>query len=249
MCKIEKLLQEKYIEQDLAQLELKLGYQFKNQLLFIKSLSHPSLKQNYAFKLYFTKQKFEFEKLEFLGDAVLNLIITDALINSQEKITEGELAKFKNHLVSRKVIADIALNLGINNFLILTIGEQKSGGRKNISNLENALEAIIGAIYLDSDFTQTKKIVTSLWEEDLANISNIILDPKGSLQTLAHSLQLGEPKYQLLEQSGKQNEPTFKIQVQLEDDWSQIAQGKTKKEAEILAAEKLLRLLQTKKAS
>ncbi len=243
MSKVEKTLLQKYEELGIALLEEHLGYSFKNKLLIVKALSHPSLKQIHDFKLYFAKQKLEFEKLEFLGDAVLNLSITQLLLDSYPHVNEGTLAKFKNHLVSKKIITKIAIALDIKNFLILTQGEIKSGGKTNLNNLENAVEALLGAIYLDSDFCVVIKVINMLWREQIENIGTLALDPKGSLQEVAHLLSLGIPQYLLLSQTGKQNDLTFEIQVSLGENLVSNGVGKTKKEAEIQAAQILLRLL------
>jgi ribonuclease-3 len=243
MSKIEKFLLSKYKEQSLDRLERLLGYEFKNKLLFVKSMSHPSLKQKHDFKLYFSTQKHEFEKLEFLGDAVLNLITTKLLIDLYPRLTEGVLAKFKNYLVSKKVLSQISLDISLPDFLLMTDGEKKTGGQTNDRNLENALEALMAAIFLDSDLLIVTQIVKKLWHKYIEAMGDLVLDPKSSLQELAHLMSLGVPKYEVIDKIGADNNPMFTVRVSLKDNLFVEAEGKSKKEAEINSAKKLLTML------
>jgi hypothetical protein len=243
MSKVEKFLLNKYSEQNLNKLEELIGYKFNDKLLFVKSLSHPSLKQQHKLKLYFVNQKHEFEKLEFLGDAVLNLIVIQMLIDKYPELTEGSLAKFKNYLVSKKVLAKIALDIQLSDFLIITEGEKKSGGKTNASNLENALEALIAAVYLDSDIIVTQEIVKTLWKKYIENMNSVVLDPKSSLQELSHLMSLGVPAYEVLSQTSSDHDPLFTVRVSLSNNLHSEGTGKSKKDAEINSAKKLLTLL------
>jgi ribonuclease-3 len=244
MCKTEKFLLEKYKQHELSKLETLLKYTFKDSLLLIKALSHPSLKQHDNLKKYFEKQKYEFEKLELLGDAVLGMIIVELLVDYYPRFNESMIAKFRNFLVSKKTIAKVASRIKLFDFWIMTDGEKKSGGNKNISNLENTLEALIGAIYLDSsDINIIKNVIKNLWLKHIETVNLMILDPKSSLQELSCVMDLGVPKYEIMKQEGLPNSPTFTSKVFLENGAYKEGCGKSKKEAEIAAAQKLLTLL------
>ncbi len=240
----ETILLEKYEQHELTKLEAMLKYDFRDRLLLIKALSHPSLKQHNSFKRYFERQKYEFEKLELLGDAVLSLVIIELLVDHYPKFGESLIAKFKNHLVSKKEIAKIASEIRLYDFWIMTDGEKKSGGSKNISNLENTLEALIGAIYLDSkDIHLIKKVIKKLWHKPIETVNLEVLDPKSSLQELSYVMDLGVPQYEIIKQEGQSNDMVFTSKVSLENGASKEGSGKSKKEAEIAAAQKLLTLL------
>jgi ribonuclease III len=243
ISKIEKLLLQKYSEKNLAELEMAIGYTFKDKLFFVKSLSHPSLKQHHNFKLYFLTQKYDFEKLELLGDSVLGLVVIELLINEYPKLAEGTLAKFRNYLVSKKILSKIALEINLQDFIIITEGEKKSGGKTNLANLENAFEALLAAIYLEAGVEVVKIIMQKLWKKYFADMNTLVLDPKSSLQELSHIMSLGLPKYEVLEQRGPVNSPMFNVRVCLNNNIASDGFGKSKKEAEINAAKKLLTLL------
>lgn len=243
MSKAEKLLLEKYAQQSLNKLEETINYSFKDKLLLVKALSHPSLKQLHHFKLYFLTQKLEFEKLEFLGDAALNLAVSHLLIDLYPRSAEGTLAKFKNHLVSKKTLSKAAIDIKLSNFILITDGEEKSGGKTNLSNLENALESLLGAVYLEAGMTQTRSIIEKLLEPYIQDMQNTILDPKSSLQEMAHSMDLGMPEYTIIQKTGLDNAPIFAVEVRLLNGFTASGEGHSKKEAQINAARKLLSLL------
>ena len=243
MSRVEKLLLQKYDQQNLSALEDKLQYCFKNKLLLTKALSHPSLKQLHDFKLYFEGQKYEFEKLEFLGDAVLALVIIELLVDIHQRASEGNLAKMKNFLVSKKTLSQIATELNLADFLLITDGEKKSGGQTNINNLENALEALIGALYLDSDLATIKTVIENLWRAHIQNAASKNHDPKSLLQEIAQSMGLGLPEYSVIETSGSSSAPTFTILVEMGKQLSAQGVGKSKKQAQINAAQNLLLMI------
>lgn len=236
---MDDLLSQKYKELHLSNLEQALGYDFEDKLLLVKALCHPSLKQQYAFKTYFENQIYDFEKLEFIGDSVLGLGVIDLLLKTYPQETHGVLAKFKNHLVSKKVVSAVASKLKLSEFWLMSNGEKRSGGEVNLSNFENALESLIGAIYIDcGDTNITNQIIQKLWLEEVLNVQNVELDPKGALQELAHSKRLGVPQYKVLGSSNG----LFTIHLSI-GDVSSEGIAKSKKEAETIAAHRLLSLL------
>jgi len=139
--------------QDFKLLEEKLGYIFKNKKLLEESLTH----KTYAFE---AKTPLGYnERLEFLGDSILNFIVAEQLYKSNRYFSEGELTRRRSIGVNNNVLADIAKKLGIGKFILLGKGELKQNGAKNRTNLANSLEAVIGAIYLDSDLNTVRKII------------------------------------------------------------------------------------------
>lgn len=216
------------------ELEHLLGYDFKNKNFLIEALTHPSLKQynqNNNIK--------DYERLEFLGDAILNFIITEILFNNYANYDEGNLAKIRSYLVCRETICGVAAKLKLGNYIIMTHGEEGSGGRTNVNNIENVMEALIAAIYLDSDIGTIGKIIRKLWGSfiDVKDLSNY--DPKTTLQEWAQSNSYQVPSYQLINRAGAAHISTFTVVVKIKD-YKQTGVGASIKEAEKNAARKLL---------
>jgi ribonuclease III len=243
MSKVEKFLRNQYDQLNLRLLEQTLAYTFSDKLLLLNALSHPSLKQGYSFKMYFLTQQYDFEKLEFLGDSVLSLVIIDLLNTQYLSSSQGMLAKFKNHLVAKKTLASVAETIELGNFLILSNGELEGGGKNNVNNLENAMEAVIGAIYLDGGLKSATKVIKKLWQKAIKDVSSKALDPKSSLQEMSQAIGEGLPQYEIVSQSGTNNAPIFEIKVSVGSGLCSLGKGKSKKEAEIDAAKALLALI------
>ena len=227
-------------------LEGLLGYKFSNVLLLQEALSHPSLKQETLDKKVTPKDKItavsnyvDYERLEFLGDAILDFIITEMLFKKFSDHSEGGLAKIKSFLVSKEILNKISAKLSLAEFIIMTRGEETSGGRQNPSNIENVMEALIAAIYLDSDIANTKSITENLWQDYLDDFDYDSVDPKTSLQEWSQKHKAQIPKYELASRSGPDHSPVFTIKC-LIDDLSSEASATSIKSAEKLAAKKLL---------
>jgi ribonuclease-3 len=188
-------------------LEETIKYKFKNELNLEMALSHPSLRQSKNYK-------FDYQRLEFLGDSVLNLVITKNLYNLYPNFTEGQLAQFRNYLISQPVIYKAASKINLHTYIIMTKGEEKSGGRQNISNIENTLEALIGAIYVDSQSVvdATENFILNLWEEFLGLYAESD-DPKTYIQNYSQSLGFGTPKYELAKQEGPPHSPILQYML------------------------------------
>lgn len=209
------------------------GYKFNNPLLLKESLTHPSL----CLK---GKEISSYERLEFLGDAVLSLIIIEALIKKFPYENEGKLAKRKAGLVSGDTLAKIAYALGLGSKIIMSVSEEKLGGRDNPNSLENTLEAVIGAIYLDSDILTVKQIILNLWQGYIEEMKEIPIDPKSQLQEKLQKRGMALPKYELLEQSGPGHKLIFKVSIKVPGFEQVIGEGKSKQQAEKEAALLLL---------
>jgi len=209
------------------------GYQFNNPELLLEALSHPSL----CFKQDNSKS---YERLEFLGDAVLGLIIIEHLIKRFPNEDEGDLAKRKAYLVSGETLAKIGDSLSLGSKIKMSISEDKHGGRENPHNIENALEATIAAIYLDSNLEVTKNIVLKHWEYYIVNMKEIPLDPKSQLQEELQKRGMKLPQYVLVEQTGPAHDLMFKVRINIQGYNEAIGTGKSKKEAEKEAAKEML---------
>lgn len=212
------------------QLEAKLGYSFNNLSLLDTALSHRSFgaKNN--------------ERLEFLGDSLLNFIIASALFEKFPDAREGDLSRLRATLVQGKTLAQIGREFDLGEYLNLGSGELKSGGFRRASILADAVEAIIGAIYSDSDFATCKGRVLTWFAGRLENISveNTQKDPKTRLQEYLQEKKKALPKYVVVETRGESHAKEFVVECRLS--WfSQVtsASSSNKRGAEKLAAEKM----------
>lgn len=214
-----------------------LGYIFKDKDLLIEALTHKSYyHENRETALSHN------ERLEFLGDAVLGLIVVEYLFLQEKQYPESVLAKVKSYLVSEMVLADIAASLSLGKYLSLGKGEESTGGRDKKSILADALESIIGAVYLDSGYERTKSIVLGFFKEkiDSAIESGEFFDYKTELQEKTQLLYGILPEYRVIRQQGEEHKRIFTVAVYLNDKKLGTASGRRKKEAETLAAQKAL---------
>ena len=219
----------------IAGLENALNYKFKNLDLLKEALSHPSLKQH-------DNTIADYERLELLGDSILGFLITEMIFNNFLFYEEGSIAKIKAYVVSRETIVKVAETLCLSNYILMTAGEEKSGGKTNQNNIENVMEALLAAIYLDSDIHQVRKIVQNLWFRYIENIDFNLIDPKSSLQEWLHHKNHSTPAYEVINKEGPVHAPVFTVQV-IVGRHKQTATGKSIKEAEKEAARKLLNIL------
>lgn len=223
------------MNETLKGLTKKIGYEFENKNILDTALTHRS------------SSKDNNERLEYLGDAALGLIIAEILFEKFPLQPEGVLTRLRANLVKRETLADLARNLELGECLKLGSGEMKSGGWRRDSILSNALEAIIGAIYLDSDFAKCRDFVLSLYQELLNKLSvdNFNKDPKTELQEYLQARKQQLPVYKIIEEVGEAHERLFTIECQIEGLTNMaIAQGRNKRSAEQSAAQKALELLQ-----
>lgn len=211
-------------------LEKIIGYNFREKKLLEEALTHPSTSQ------YRNQRRFNYERLEFLGDSVLSCIIINYLIKRYRNETEGQLSKRKAFLVSKQTISSIAKGLSIGDFMILSKGEEQCGGRDNINNLENVLEAIIGAIFLDSDFLTTQKFVLEIWSRFDEWTDDIPIDPKTELQEWTQKKFKTLPVYKLLDSSTD----LFTIELTIPDYKTITCMGTSIKETEFNLAKMML---------
>ena len=209
-----------------------LGYKFKDLQLLEEALTHPSI----CTKI----NKPSYERLEFLGDAALSLVIADMLMKKFPLENEGKLAKRRAGLVSGEILAKIAASIDLGAKISMTESEAKSGGRENVNNLENALEAVIGAIYLDAGLEKLKIILADIWQDFIDNMIAVPTDPKSHLQEVLQKRGFNLPKYELIETQGPSHMLLFKIRLAVPGFIEVIGEGKSKQQAEKAAATLLL---------
>jgi ribonuclease III len=211
------------------------GYKFKNESLLEQALTHPSI------VVYQESKVKSYERLEFLGDSVLSCIMAEKVYEEYPNFTEGELSVTLANLVNAKSIVKVAHEINIADYIEMAVGEENSGGRSNPNNLENALEALIGAIFLDSDYDTVKKIVCQWWTglfDDLEALSE--KDNKSKLQELVQKKFRVLPRYKVEKMAGAAHEPTFTVSVTV-NKYTLHGAGRTRKEAEQNAAELMLK--------
>ncbi len=214
---------------NILKLEKKLKIKMKNKILLVEALTHKSANQN-----------INNEKLEFLGDRVIGLILSKKLIDLYPHKSEGDLDKRFAKLVNRKTCASIAWLMGVKDYLIIGDSKKKIS-QKDEKILSDVCEALIGAIYTDRGYNYVKEFVLRLWKKDISESHVTILDPKTKLQeySLKHYKKL--PFYRLLNSKGPKHNPIFKISVAINKSKQFIGLGNSKKLAEQDAAAKLLK--------
>lgn len=217
------------------QLAQKLRIDFQNERLLMQALVHRSyLNEHSDFPVGHN------ERLEFLGDAVLELIVTEYLFLNYPEKTEGELTDWRASLVNAKTLSQIAKEIELDKYLFLSKGESKettSKGRQYI--LADAMEALIGAIYLDQGSTVAQRVISELVLSKLDNIiaNKLYLDPKSYFQEKAQEIYGFTPRYEVLSSSGPDHEKTFEVGLYLDDKIISTGRGMSKQEAQVDAAE------------
>ncbi len=214
------------MNQDFKNFCLKISYNFNNENLLEEALTHPSLSKE-------NKNKPNYQRLEFLGDKVLGLIIGEHLIKKYQHEMEGALSRRQAALVSGETLAEIALIIGLEEVLQISSGERKLGGKTNKRNLENALEALIGAIYLDSNLDEVRNFVIKFWQSFFEKDVTPPKDPVSQLQELVQIRTKKLPEYFTIKDGGSDHSPTFSAKVKIIDlNLEFSAKGKSKKEAQ-----------------
>lgn len=212
--------------EDLSKFYKKISYSFKNQNLIEEALTHPSLSKN-------NKDKKNYQRLEFLGDKVLSLVIAEFLMEKYQDEMEGHLSRRQAVLVSGETLSKIALLIGLDEVIKISRGEMNLGGKTNKRNLENTTEALIGAIYLDSNYFEAKRFIMNFWEEFLSENIEAPKDPVSQLQELVQLKSRQLPEYVTVKSGGSEHAPIFIATVKISYcDLEFHAEGKSKKEAQ-----------------
>ncbi len=225
-------------EGKLSELERNLGYTFKSRKILLKALLHKS----YSFEKGLSEN---YEVLEFLGDSVISLIVSEILINKFPQKREGELSHIRAFLVSEPSLAKLARKIELGKFILLGKGEIKTGGKEKESILCDVFESIFGAIYLDSNFETAKRVFKETFLEEMWRIFSsrkVHKDFKSQLQEYTQRHFGLIPTYEIVEEKGPEHEKTFTVKCTVEGK-AIIAKGKSKKEAEQEAAKQMLKAL------
>lgn len=218
----------------LESLEKLIGYKFNDINILKQALTHPSLNTNSKLHI--------FQRLEFYGDAILNFIISDIIFNKHKDYDEGRLTRMKSALVCKETLYEIARSFNLQDFLIMSKGEEKAGGRDNVNNLENALEALIATIYLDGGIEACRTFILHFWLDELKSYTDHRThDPKGAVQEWAQK-RGSIPEYEVVSTIGSPHNPSFEIKLTLEG-MHTFGTARSKKEAEKIAAKKMLQQL------
>jgi ribonuclease-3 len=216
-----------------ADLEAALGYSFKGRELRTCALTHASVRSN-------TAGRTDNERLEFLGDRVLGLAIAEMLIEAFPSMAEGDLARRFNRLVNGATCASVARAIGLGAYLILSDSEAESGGREKGTILADAIEAVLGAVFVEAGFDAARAVVRKLWMERLAVLPDVSHDAKSALQEWAQGLGLSLPIYVEIERSGPDHAPRFRAEVRILGRKPAQGEGASKRAAEQSAAMALL---------
>ncbi len=221
--------------QKLSLLEKQIEYSFKDKQLLIKALTHKS-----ALSPHETDADASYQRLEFMGDRVLALIIADMLYEAFPNADEGELARRLTGLVRNETCASVAIDCGLPDFILLSDGELRAGGRKKAAIIGDVCEAVLAAIYFDGGVKEAKAFIERHWRTRMENWNKPLRDPKTALQEWAHSRKRVTPTYKEISRSGPDHALTFIMEVSVEGFKVVKAEGSSKREAEQKAASSFL---------
>lgn len=212
---------------------------FKNKKLLEEALTHRSYLNEVRIKLSSN------ERLEFLGDSVLSLLVSGYLFEKYQNLDEGMLTNLRSLLVNKKNFSEVAKEIGLGRHLLLSKGEEESGGRNNPSLLADSFEALVGALFLDQGMEAVEKFVNPILlpRAEVFMKTNALKDPKSLLQEMIQSKKHNSPRYNVLSETGPAHAKIFTVGVFLEDELLGQGEGKSKQEAEEKAAEKALEKL------
>jgi ribonuclease III len=218
-----------------------IGHQFKELALLQEALTHPSLAHEKGGNGAQHNQR-----LEFLGDAVLQLILTDHIFGLFPDFPEGKLTQVRAHLANRHTLHRRALAIQLGDFLLLGKGEEASGGRARLSNLADAYEALLGAVYLDGGIRAARKFITKQFALEFKNLKETTprQNPKGRLQELLQEQSNANPSYRVISETGPDHNKRFEAVVEWDGHEIGRGEGSSKKLAEVAAAENALQTVQ-----
>jgi ribonuclease-3 len=229
--------------EQLARLQERLGHRFEDPELLVRALTHRSYANEQGTGA-------DNEVLEFLGDAVLGLIVSDLLCSEHPDLSEGQMSKLKSYLVSAETLGRLADEFGLGSYILLGRGEEKTEGRNKSSILANAFEAVIAAIYSDGGLMKARSFVLSvvgplLEEAEEEPGGTPVRDFKSTLQEHVQAAGLPLPEYLVVQEDGPDHAKVFHVEVRIGEGGSACGTGRTKKRAEQRAARELLRLLKS----
>jgi ribonuclease III len=222
---------------NIAELEGLLGYCFSDKGLLIEALTHTSFQYENS-----GPQNAHYERMEFLGDSVLGLVIAEALFVRDDALSEAGMSKVKSCLVNKSMLYDIASGISLGSFIRLGRGEETTGGRHKRSILSDTIEALFGAVYLDSDYSTARDLILRLYAGriDEAISGKEGYDFKSELQERTQARFSSLPEYRIISQEGEEHKKIFTVEVFINGKSFGTGSGKSKKEAQICAAKEAL---------
>jgi ribonuclease-3 len=216
---------------DLKAFEARIGHSFAKSAYLVRAITHASLA---------SPTRPDNERLEFLGDRVLGLVMAEALFVADTTASEGQLAPRFNALVRKETCADVARSIGLGDVLKLGRSEMLSGGRRKDALLGDAMEAVIAAVYLDGGFDAARALILRLWAGRIDGVAQDARDAKSALQEWAQARGMQPPAYIELDRSGPDHQPIFTVEVRLDSGDAERAVAGSKRSAEQTAARALL---------
>lgn len=225
------------ISTDLQAFQQRLGYEFSQPELLMRAVTHSSIS---------SATRPDNQRLEFLGDRVLGLVMAEALFEVDRKASEGQLAPRFNALVRKETCADVAREIDLGAVLKLGRSEMMSGGRRKEALLADAMEAVIAAVYRDGGFAAAKTLVRGLWSTRIDTVEHDARDAKTALQEWAQARGQKPPKYTEISRKGPDHAPVFTIEVTLESGETAQSEATSKRQAEQVVAKALLTKLEAK---
>ncbi|QJF50141.1 ribonuclease III [Roseobacter ponti] len=222
---------------ELKSFQDRLGYEFARPELLVEAVTHASVS---------TANRDDNQRLEFLGDRVLGLVMAEALLATDDKASEGQLAPRFNALVRKETCADVAREINLGAVLRLGRSEMLSGGRRKQALLGDAIEAVIAAVYLDAGFDQAREMILRLWGRRVHEVEEDARDAKTALQEWAQARKQQPPEYVETARTGPDHAPVFTITARLDTGESEAANAGSKRQAEQAAAAALLAKLESR---
>lgn len=219
------------LSQDVDAFAKRLGHQFSRPELLVRALTHGSISSS---------SRPDNQRLEFLGDRVLGLVMAEALLRADTQASEGILAPRYNALVRKEACAEVARAIDLGTVLKLGKSEMVSGGRRKEALLADAMEAVIAAVYLDGGFEAAQAVILRQWGSRITSVEADARDPKTALQEFAQARGENPPRYDVIDRSGPDHAPEFTVAVTLEDGATSTARAGAKRQAEQAAARQLL---------
>jgi len=219
------------LSRDLQDFQTRIGHDFARPDLLIRAMTHSSIA---------SATRPDNQRLEFLGDRVLGLVMAEALMGEDRAAAEGQLAPRFNALVRKETCADVARQIDLGAVLKLGKSEQVTGGRRKMALLGDGMEALIAAIYLDAGLETAREVILRLWGDRLHAVADDARDAKTTLQEWAQARKMPPPTYEILDRSGPDHAPVFQIAARLKDGREATGEAPSKRAAEQAAAKALL---------
>ncbi len=217
---------------DLKKLQDLIGYHFKDVHWLERAMTHSS-----------TNEDYNYQRLEFLGDRVLGLVIAGALFTEFKHEPEGSLAKRHTALIQGQTCAVVGLKHGLNKYIIMSQAEEEAGGRINENIIGDIVESMLGAIYIDGGYEVAQKIILTLWGDTITTLEKAPQDSKTELQEWVQARMLDLPLYEVVDKEGPDHAPIFKVQITVTGFEPIYAKGNSRRQAEKLVAKKMLQIV------